>query len=84
MQKLRENYSDQVIKHINDLENIRKKYGENAIFVNFDEVPLYFDMCRDYTYHFKGEKQVSLISHNASKNRAYVYQLVQKVNVYHH
>lgn len=39
------------------------------IFINFDEIPIYYDMARDSTYHYKGEKQITVLSHTASQHR---------------
>jgi len=43
--------------------------SEEIIFINFDEVPFYFDMLSDYTYDLKGTKNVEVLSHKNNKLR---------------
>ena len=69
IQKLREDYQDSVQSYFEKINNLKDKYGEDIIFINFDEVPIYYDLAKDSTFHFTGEKQVSILSHPASKHR---------------
>ena len=64
MQKLRDNFSDEIIKYFYEIEKLQKTYGDKLVFVNFDESPFYYDLCRDKTLHYKGEKEVKAIASN--------------------
>ena len=42
------------------------------VFVNFDELPFFFDPCGDCIYNEKGSKEVAIITHRQSKTRVSV------------
>ena len=48
IQKLRTDYQVQVDKYFQEIEQMREKYKDNLIFVNFDEVPVFYDLGKDY------------------------------------
>ena len=57
-------------KYFNTLYTLSDSDKDKKItYINIDEVPIYFDMSPDYTYHFKGAKEVSLLSHSKNKVR---------------
>jgi len=58
-----------ICTYFDHIQEIFSWNDEKTVFINFDEVPLYFDMTSDYTIHFKGEKQVKVISHGNAKTR---------------
>ena len=37
--------------------------------MNLDEIPFYYDMCKDFTLNKKGEKEIKLLSHKGAKYR---------------
>lgn len=47
---------------------MHQKYGDELIFVNFDETPFLYDLSRDRTLHFQGSKEINLLSHPKSKH----------------
>ena len=69
VQKLRETYQNKVLEYFEKLDSIQKKYGNNIVYINFDETPIYYDMSQDYTVEMKGKKQISVMSHPDSKHR---------------
>jgi len=47
-----------------------KKYGNKELIIaNMDEVSIYFDMGRNSTYHYKGDKSIKLIRNNGYRKR---------------
>ena len=43
------------------------------IIGNMDEVPIYFDMARGTSYHYKGHKNIHVIRTNGYKRRAVLH-----------
>jgi len=43
---------------------------DDYVFLNFDEVPFFFDMASDYTFHNQGERNIAGLSHKNNKVRA--------------
>jgi len=72
IQKLRENYDELVKEYFKKINEIRHQYNDNVTFVNFDEIPMQYDLSHDSTLSLKGKKQIDIISHNGSKNRFYL------------
>lgn len=58
MQKLSPNYKVLVDKYFDEIDQIKSKFGEDKIDLNFDETPVYYDLSGEYTYNKKGEKQI--------------------------
>ena len=55
-----------------------KKYGNNELIIaNMDEVPMYFDMGRNSTYHHKGDKSIKLIQNNGVKTSSSIEKIQQ-------
>jgi len=53
--------------------NLSHTHGEkNLVIINTDEVPVYFDMARRTTYHFKGDRSVKTVKTNGHKKRVTV------------
>jgi len=43
--------------------------GKELILLNMDEVPVYYDIQRNSTYHWKGDKSIKVIRTNGEKKR---------------
>jgi len=69
IQKLKSDYGKNVLNYFKQIDEIQLKYGENIIYVNFDETPITYDLCKDKTLHYQGEKEISLVSHPGAKHR---------------
>jgi hypothetical protein len=61
--------SKNILAYFDKIQEILSWKDDSIVFLNVDEVPLYFDMSNDYTFHFKGEKQIKVISHTNAKTR---------------
>jgi hypothetical protein len=77
MQKLQENYLEYIQtfllnvkeKRVN-VELLNKTPGKNRLVLcNMDEIPVYFDMTRGTTYHFRGEKNIRVVKTLGHKRR---------------
>ena len=69
MQKIRDGCFEDVKKYLGEIRKRRFKleifheieHKSSYVFANMDEVPVYFDMTRGTTYHFKGEKNIRVV-----------------------
>ena len=66
-----EKLTKEMVNYLQTLQAL-KDSGEDLIYVNFDEVPIFFDLSADYTYNIKGQKDITSLSHSNSKTRATV------------
>lgn len=59
------------IEMINYLEVLKtlQEFDDELVFVNFDEVPVFFDLSSDYTYELKGQKDITSLNHARDKTR---------------
>ena len=55
-----------------NIEVFNKEGVSSLLMINMDETPIYFDMQRNYTYHWRGDKTVSLARTNGFKKRVTV------------
>ena len=55
-----------------NVEVFNKEGVKSLVMVNMDETPIYFDMQRNKTYHWRGDKSVSIIRTNGYKKRVTV------------
>ena len=80
MQKINENYVEEILEYLGFI--MKKRYDietfhtylkkSRALIANMDEVPVYFDMTRGTTYHFRGEKNIHVIKTLGHKKRCTV------------
>lgn len=52
-----------------EIEHFKARGDKKLLIFNMDEVPVYYDMCRNKTYHFSGDRSVSIIRTNGQKKR---------------
>ena len=69
IQKLTENFHTEIKDYFKAIDELKIKYGDNIVYINFDEVPFCFDFSSDRTYCQKGQKEVNLLTHNALKKK---------------
>ena len=72
IQKIKENYSEKIKDYFEKLENIKKIHGDNIIYLNMDETPIYYDMGKDVTLNLKSQKQINILTHTGAKHRVSV------------
>ena len=63
----------EIYAYLDILQKLQKTLPEDGpIYINFDEVPFFFDPSIDYTYNQKGEKSIEILSHKNKKTRVTV------------
>jgi len=72
IQKLRSDYKSNTEQYFARLNELQALHGENLVFLNFDELPVYYDLAGDYTYNITGQKEVKMLSHTGKNYRTTV------------
>jgi len=67
-QTIVEKLTKEMLNYMEALQTLNDS-GEDLIYINFDEVPVFFDLSADYTYNTKGQKDITSLSHSKSKSR---------------
>ena len=68
-----------IVKYFEKIEKIKKRYNENVVFLNFDEISFSYDLTREFTLEKKGEREISIQSHNGAKNKFFVCPLISSL-----
>ena len=63
---------EKIKDYFEKLENIKKIHGDNIIYLNMDETPIYYDMGKDVTLNLKSQKQINILTHTGAKHRVSV------------
>jgi len=80
VQKYKENFESEIklfLQEVNKVQICSDLFNpKNTIYINFDEMPVYFDMSRGRTYSFKGEREVGLKKNVGVKKRISVLSTI--------